>query len=197
MKVQCISWTGHSITSYRDRISGVYSMSARRALHALRFSLKVFLNRKYKMISLVWFKLLRNEHASSIVQRSAECGVVLFSATTVTSLELCVFCSTGRTAQELTKARHADISLHFHHCPLGVATCHSRDNDVDCHKSVFRWIMAIVSSYCFARELVFFILSFLLQQGSLLEYRYGNKINISDLLLNFLKFRTFKYPRIN
>jgi hypothetical protein len=52
--------------------SGIYSMNARHALHALRFSWNFLFHTKYQMITQVWIKFLRKAYTSSLFHCSAD-----------------------------------------------------------------------------------------------------------------------------
>jgi hypothetical protein len=89
--------------------SGVYSMDARHALHALRFSWNFFFHRKCEMITQVWFKFLHKAHASSIFHRSANvwCYCILGTET-----RTCVYLKVQGACTRNLCCMHAHVNLH-------------------------------------------------------------------------------------
>jgi hypothetical protein len=140
-------------------------------------------DRKYKIISQVWFKLPHNEHASSIVQRSADvwryCILDSYSHVIKTSFVWTArrwkherqACTWKVHALAVSAALNVTARIFTISLLAAIIVIASHDNAVDWHKqqqhhkSLLRLIITTVSPYCFVRELSFF----LLQQNSLLK----------------------------
>jgi hypothetical protein len=88
---------------------GIYSTNARNALHALRFSLKLFFHRKYVMTTQVSFKFLHKAHALSIFHQSADVWRYCIQGT---ETWMCVYLMTQGACAENIYCMHANLKLH-------------------------------------------------------------------------------------